>query len=180
MSSQFPFLYREPRVASNAFVASTASLIGSVDVGSEASVWFGAIIRGDVQAIAIGARSNIQDGSIVHCSSEGWATSIGEDCTVGHAAVIHSCVLEDRAFVGFGARVLDRCRIESDAMLAAGALLTPGKVIRSGELWAGSPARLLRTLSDEEIQANRRIAARYVALAQAYPAKFRAPLSNLA
>jgi len=165
---EFEFLQAVPQVAPSAFIADTARLLGTVAVGEQASVWFGAVLRGDVQAIEVGPRSNLQDGCILHCSRGGWATRIGADCSVGHAAVLHSCVLEPGAFVGFGARVLDRCVIEGDAMLAAGALLTPGKVVRRGELWAGSPARLLRTLEPAEIEANRRTTARYVALAAAY------------
>jgi gamma-carbonic anhydrase len=160
--------HAEPRIASSAFFASNAIVLGDVEIGRDVSIWYGAVLRGDVQAIRIGDGSNIQDGTIVHASTGGLPTLVGRSCTVGHGAILHSCTLQDHAFVGFGARVLDGCTVESDGALAAGAVLTPGKTVRSGELWAGNPARLLRLLQLEEIARQRAIALRYVALASAY------------
>ncbi|OWW21183.1 gamma carbonic anhydrase family protein [Noviherbaspirillum denitrificans] len=162
------FLGAKPAVNDSAFVASNAVLLGNVEVGADSSIWFGCVLRGDVQAIRIGMRSNIQDGTIIHCSTNGNPTQIGNDVTVGHAAVLHSCTIGDGAFVGIGARILDGAVIESGAMIAAGAVVTPGKVVGSGELWAGNPARLLRPLTDIDRNAMQRNAQRYVLLARHY------------
>jgi carbonic anhydrase/acetyltransferase-like protein (isoleucine patch superfamily) len=126
------------------------------------------VIRADVNQIRIGARSNIQDASVIHCDSpmaghpDGFPTIIGEDVLVGHMALIHGCRLEDRAFVGMGAVVMDGCRIESDGMLAAGALLSPGKVIGARQLWMGRPAAYARDLSDEALAVMQKGVAGYV------------------
>jgi carbonic anhydrase/acetyltransferase-like protein (isoleucine patch superfamily) len=157
-----------PSIASDAFVAGNAAIIGDVAVGAQSSIWYGCFLRGDVQRIRIGARTNIQDGTIVHGTTLGRPALIGDDVTVGHAAVLHACTIEDRAFIGIGARVLDGAIVRSDSMLAAGAVLTPGKTLPSGELWAGNPAKFLRTLKPEEIEGIRTSAARYVALAHHY------------
>jgi carbonic anhydrase/acetyltransferase-like protein (isoleucine patch superfamily) len=165
------YLTATPQVDDSAFIAGNAVLTGDVHVAADASVWFGCVLRGDVQAIRIGARSNVQDGTVIHCSTNGKPTVIGEDVTVGHAAVLHSCTIEDGAFVGIGARVLDNAVVKSGAMLAAGAVLTPGKVVGSGELWAGNPAKLLRALTDDDRQLMQRNAQRYVLLAKTYQSK---------
>ena len=139
-----------PTVAPDAFIAPTAAVIGDVTVGSETGIWFHCLVRGDLQFIRIGARTNIQDGAIIHVDSGRFSTTIGDDVTVGHNAVIHACTLKNRAFVGISATVLDDAVIEEGGMLAAGGLLTPGKVIGRNELWAGTPARLLRVMDDDE------------------------------
>lgn len=162
------FLDQRPRVAESAYVAPNATLVGAVEIGARASIWLGAVLRGDVQAIHVGAGSNIQDLCVLHASTGGAPCLVGSDCTVGHAAVLHSCTLEDGAFVGFGARVLDGARVCGGGVLAAGAVLTPGKTVGPGELWAGNPARLLRTLAAEEQARYREVAARYVELAARY------------
>ncbi len=155
-----------PDIAADAFVAPGARIIGNVTIGAHASIWYNCVVRGDVGAITIGARTNIQDGSVVHVTGGKFNTVIGEDCLIGHLAMIHGCTLEDHAFVGLGAIVMDGCVIESDAMLAAGAMLTPGKRIPAGQLWAGRPAVYLRDLKPDDIARNRAGAAGYVELAQ--------------
>ena len=155
-----------PAIAADAFVAPGARIIGNVTIGAHASIWYNCVVRGDVGAITIGARTNIQDGSVVHVTGGKYNTVIGEDCLIGHLAMIHGCTLEDQAFVGLGAIVMDGCVIESDAMLAAGAMLTPGKRIPAGQLWAGRPAVYLRDLKPDDIARNRAGAAGYVELAQ--------------
>lgn len=167
-SAASAFLEAVPQVDDSAFVAGSAALIGDVRIGAEASVWFGCVLRGDVQGIRIGARSNIQDGTVIHCTTNGRPTVVGDDTTIGHAAVLHACTIEDQAFVGIGATVLDGAVVMRGAMLAAGAVLTPGKRVGSGELWAGNPARLLRVLSDDERQGIVLNAQRYVSLARRY------------
>ena len=137
-------------------------------IAAGASVWYNCVLRADVQTIVVGARSNIQDGSVVHVTRKTHGTFIGADCLVGHMAMIHGCTLEDHSFVGLGSIVMDGCVIETDAMLAAGAMLTPGKRIPSGQLWAGRPAVYLRDLGPEDIARNRAGAAGYVELAQAH------------
>lgn len=155
-----------PRIAEDAFIAPGAQIIGNVDIGAGASIWYNCVLRADVQTIVVGPRSNIQDGSVVHVTRKTHGTFIGSDCLVGHMAMIHGCTLEDHSFVGLGAIVMDGCVIESDAMLAAGAMLTPGKRIPSGQLWAGRPAVYLRDLKPEDFARNRAGAAGYVELAQ--------------
>ncbi|WP_135078392.1 gamma carbonic anhydrase family protein [Terasakiella sp. SH-1] len=141
----------EPKIADDVFVAENAVIIGDVEIGAQSSIWYGCVLRGDVEKIRIGERSNIQDGTIVHVTADKFGTYIGDDVLVGHNAVIHGCTLEDGAFVGMGAIVLDGAVVESGAMVAAGALVTPGKIVKSGELWGGNPAKKMRDLTDEQI-----------------------------
>ena len=165
-----------PRVDPSAFVAPGARLIGDVEIGPDASIWYNCVLRGDVNRIRIGARTNIQDGSVLHVDSPkagdaaGHATIIGDEVLIGHLAMVHGCILHDRAFVGLGAIVMDGCAIESDAMLAAGAMLTPSKRVPSGQLWAGRPARFVRDLSEADIAGMRMGAAHYVAMAKRHAA----------
>ena len=166
-----PFQGVWPEVAEDAFVAPGAQVIGNVRIGSGASIWYNCVLRGDVMPIVVGARSNVQDGSIVHVSRGTNATSIGEDCLIGHLAIVHGCTLHDRAFVGLGSVVMDGCVVESDAMLAAGALLTPGKRIPAGELWTGRPAGFARPLTEAEIARNRAAVAGYVDVARLHRAR---------
>ena len=164
-----------PVIAADAFIAPTAAVIGDVVVGSESGIWFHCLVRGDMNKIRIGARTNIQDGTVIHVDSGESSTHIGDDVTVGHNAVIHACVLKNRAFVGISATVLDGALIEEGGMLAAGGLLTPGKRIGPNELWVGSPAKLLRVMSDEERKKFDRNAEVYRALAK----QFRAGLKQV-
>jgi carbonic anhydrase/acetyltransferase-like protein (isoleucine patch superfamily) len=179
MANLIPFGGKAPRIHPDAFVAPGAQLIGDIEIGSEASVWYNCVLRGDVNRISIGARTNIQDGTILHVDSPrpgqeaGNPTIIGEEVLIGHLAMVHGCILHDRAFVGLGAIVMDGCEIESEAMLAAGALLTPGRRIPSGQLWAGRPAKYVRDLSQAELAAQREGVAHYVELARAHAAALR-------
>jgi carbonic anhydrase/acetyltransferase-like protein (isoleucine patch superfamily) len=165
-----------PRIHPSAFVAPTAAVIGNVEIGEGASIWFHCVLRGDTNLIRIGARSNIQDNSLLHVNpGEGMACLIGEDVTVGHMAIVHAATLHDRAFVAMGAIVLDGAVIESGGMLGAGAVLTPGKRIGANELWTGTPAKLSRVMSEEE-------RARFAMTAPAYVQngiRFRVGLKNL-
>lgn len=141
---------KAPRIDEAAWIAPTAVVVGDVTIGPRSSVWFHCVLRGDTNFIRIGARTNIQDGSILHVNRETFPCILGDDVTVGHGAIIHACTVEDGAFVGMGATILDGAVIEAGGVLAAGALLTPGKRLGRGELWAGSPARFLRVLGEEE------------------------------
>jgi carbonic anhydrase/acetyltransferase-like protein (isoleucine patch superfamily) len=165
-----PFAGRSPRLHESAWVAPGAQVIGDVEVGAGASIWYNVVVRGDVMPVRIGARSNIQDGSVVHVTRGLAATTIGDDVLVGHMALIHGCMLMDRSFVGLGAIVMDGCVIEPEGMLGAGALLAPGKRIGARELWLGRPAKLVRLLSDDEVARNAAGAAGYVELAKLHRA----------
>ncbi|HSK38920.1 MAG TPA: gamma carbonic anhydrase family protein [Arenibaculum sp.] len=159
---------KAPIVHRTAFVAPTVTLIGDVEIGAASGIWFGCILRADVNVIRIGTGTNIQDGTVVHVASKGQGTFIGDDVTVGHMALLHACTLESGCFVGMKACVMDGARVESGAMVAAGALVTPGKRVPRGELWAGTPARRMRDLREGEIAAFASQAAAYVDLAATY------------
>lgn len=161
-----PFRGCWPLIAPNAFVAPGAVVIGDVEIGADANIWYGCVIRGDVHEIRIGPRTNLQDGTVVHVTHGKFGTYIGADVTIGHMALIHACTLEDRAFIGMKACVMDGAVVESEGMVAAGAVVTPGKRIRAGEIWAGSPAKLLRTLGPEEKAHFLDTARRYVELSR--------------
>jgi len=163
-----------PKISKDAFIAPTATVIGDVEIGAGASLWFGVVARGDVNYIRIGENSNIQDGTIIHVASDragrlgALATLIGCNVTVGHGAILHACKLEDGCFVGMGATVMDGAVVEANAMVAAGALVTPGKRVKAGELWDGVPARMMRVMSEEEIDRNADAAPHYAQLAREY------------
>ena len=167
-----------PRIHDTAFIAPGCRIIGDVEIGAEASIWYNCVVRGDANRIVIGARSNVQDGSVVHCDSptpdhpQGWPTIIGEDVLIGHMAMIHGCIIEDRGFVGFGGIVMNGCVIESEGMLAAGALLSPGKVIGRRQLWMGRPAAYARDLTDTVIAGQQKGVAAYVVNGQRHAATF--------
>jgi len=159
-----PFEGMWPRVHPTAFIAATAVLIGDVEVGEGASIWYHCVLRGDTNHIRVGARSNVQDGTIVHVARGTLPALIGADVTIGHAAIVHACTLHDRSFVGMGATVLDGAVIEPGGMLAAGGLLTPGKRIGANEMWQGSPARLARVMDADELARFAKTADHYVEL----------------
>lgn len=175
MSSIVTHQGKTPKIHPTAFIAPGAVLIGDVEVGPESSVWYNCVLRADVNTIRIGARSNIQDGTVIHVDSPkdggpGLPTIIGDDVLIGHMVMLHGSILHDRAFVGLGSIVMDGCTIESDGMLAAGSLLSPAKTIGASELWMGRPAKKLRDLSPEEAAGNARGAAHYVELAKLHAA----------
>lgn len=150
-----------PVLGEAARVAESADLVGDVTLGNHASVWFGAVLRADEGPIQIGADSNIQDNSVVHVSP-GHPVIVGERVTVGHRAILHGCTVENGALIGMGAILLNGCVIGAGAMVAAGALVTQGTVIPPGMLAMGSPAKVVRPLRGEELEANRRSALDYV------------------
>lgn len=171
-----PFESKHPQIDPSAWVDETALLIGEVDLGPHASVWPMTVIRGDVQAVRIGARSNIQDGTVIHVSHDsprnpgGLATVVGEEVTVGHKVILHACTLHDRVLVGMGAIVMDGAVIESDTLIGAGTLVGPGKRLAGGALYVGSPARRVRALTEEERAYLRYSAAHYVRLMERHRA----------
>lgn len=163
-----------PSLASSAYVDPSAVVIGDVSLGADCSVWPLSVIRGDVNQIKIGSRSNIQDGCVIHVSRpssdqpRGFATHIGEDVTVGHKVMLHGCTIGSRVMIGMGAIVLDGAIIEDDVIVGAGALVTPGKRLTSGYLYTGSPARQARPLKDSEREHFIANAANYVDLKNDY------------
>jgi carbonic anhydrase/acetyltransferase-like protein (isoleucine patch superfamily) len=157
-----------PRIGQRVFLADNAAIIGDVEIGDEASIWFGCTVRGDVNDIKIGARTNIQDGTVIHVSSTLQGTYIGDDVTVGHMAMLHACTIEDASFIGMMACVMDGAHVETGAMVAAGALVTPGKRVPKGQLWGGSPAKFMRELTQEEKDYIPYSAGHYVRLAREY------------
>jgi len=164
----WPYRGIRPTLHDSVFIAPGTHVIGDVHIAEGSSLWFNCVARGDVNSIRIGARTNIQDGTIVHVSGGRFATSIGNDVLIGHQCIIHGCRLEDESFIGMGATVMDGCVVESRAMLGAGSLLSPGKVVKSRQLWIGRPARYVRDLTAEEITSNLQAAVHYAKLAQEY------------
>lgn len=153
------------------FIAPNASVIGDVKLGADSSVWYGAVVRGDVNKVVIGERTNVQDRAVIHVASGGGReeraapTVLGDDVTVAHNAVLHACTVDDGAVIGIGAIVLDHCHVGQGAVVAAGAVVTPGTRVGAGELWAGTPAKLLRAVTPEERAQFVTQAANYVRLA---------------
>jgi carbonic anhydrase/acetyltransferase-like protein (isoleucine patch superfamily) len=169
-----PFLHHTPALGDNVFVDPTAVVIGKVTLADDVSVWPLVVIRGDVNFIDIGARSNVQDGSVLHVASirddlpDGYPLIVGEDVTVGHKVMLHGCTVGDRCLIGMGSVVMDGAVIERDVLLAAGSLVAPCKVLESGYLYQGRPARRVRALSEAELDGLRTGAAHYVSLKNAY------------
>ena len=163
-----PYKGTLPKIGSGVFLAPTATVIGDVEIGVESNIWFGCLVRGDMNVIRIGKRVNIQDLTVVHVDSRKYGTFIGDDVTIGHSAVIHACTLEDRCFVGMQACVMDGAVIETGAMVAAGALVPPGKRVLAGQLWAGTPARFVRDCGDQENEMIERVPPEYWEMAQEY------------
>jgi carbonic anhydrase/acetyltransferase-like protein (isoleucine patch superfamily) len=159
-----------PRLHESVFVAEGAVVIGDVEVGERSSIWFGAVVRGDVNAIRIGARTNLQDLTVVHVTSRTPAF-LGDDVTLGHRVVVHGCTVRDRSLIGIGAVVLDGAVVGPDAMVGAGALVPPGMIVPPGTLALGSPARVKRDLTAEEIASLADSAARYAGHAARYRAQ---------
>jgi carbonic anhydrase/acetyltransferase-like protein (isoleucine patch superfamily) len=148
-----------PTLGERVYVDEAATVIGDVVLGDDVSVWPGTVIRGDVNYIRIGARSNIQDGTVIHVTHDGpftppggLATVIGADVTIGHGAIVHACVIEDACLIGMGSTILDGAVVRKHGFVGAGAVVSPGKTVASGELWLGNPARCVRKLSDKEIE----------------------------
>ncbi|MDX1401598.1 MAG: gamma carbonic anhydrase family protein [Kiloniellales bacterium] len=182
-----PFNGIMPKIHPNAFIAESATIIGDVEIGEGSSVWYGCVLRGDVNRIRVGKETNIQDGTVVHCNHDragdyretggGVATIIGDCVTIGHMALIHACTLEDECFVGMRAVVMDLAVVESRAMVAAGALVSPGKKVGSRELWAGMPAKFRREMTSDDLSEIDYLAKSYRKLAAEYLAGAASPAS---
>ena len=156
-----------PRIHPSAFIAEGVYVIGNVDIARDASVWFNSVLRGDINTISIGERTNVQDGSIFHVTHE-LPVHVGNDVTIGHRAIVHGCSIDDGSLIGMGAVILDRARIGKQALVAAGAVVREGFVVPDGMLVGGVPARVLRALTDDEKLAILDSAAHYVQYAQSF------------
>ena len=170
-----PYLDHAPSVGERVYIDPAATVIGDVVLGDDVSIWPGTIVRGDVNFIRIGARTNIQDGSVVHVSHDGphaklggFATVIGSDVTIGHKAIVHACRIEDAVLIGMGAIVLDGAIVRRHGFVGAGALVAPGKEVGERELWLGNPARRVRLLTDAQIEQLYYSARHYVRLKNEY------------
>ncbi len=164
----FPYRHWAPSIDASAFVADSAEVMGRVSIGADSSIWYQCVLRGDVQDIRIGARSNIQDHSMLHTSHNVTPCVVGNDVTVGHRVILHGCEVEDGCLVGMGSILMDRCRLESGCLLAAGSLVPEGKILRGGYLYAGAPARERRELNPEEVAFLSVSATHYVALSKTH------------
>ncbi len=169
-----PIHGKTPKIHETAFIAPGCTIIGDVEIGAGSSIWYNCVVRADVFSIRIGERTNIQDGSVLHCDPprpgdpDGSPLVIGDDVLIGHMAMVHGCTIHDRGFVGLGAIAMNKSVIGSDAMLAAGAMLTEGKVMEPGMLWAGRPAKPMKALSEAAIAGMRIGVAHYAENAKAH------------
>jgi carbonic anhydrase/acetyltransferase-like protein (isoleucine patch superfamily) len=163
-----PFNNIAPKIHETAFVADDAVIIGDVEIGEDVSIWFGAVIRGDVNYVRIGARTNVQDGCVIHVSSKTHPTILEDEITVGHRVTLHGCHVESGCLIGIGAILLDGVRIGSNSLIAAGSLLTPNRPIPPGSLVMGSPAKIKRELTGAELTKLQQSWRNYVELKQHY------------
>jgi len=175
-----PIKYRSilPKISDKALIAPNAIISGDIEIMENTNIWYNVVIRGDVAPIRIGKNTNIQDGTIIHVTrpnhlqnktdENGAPTIIGDYVTIGHMAMIHACKIDSNAFIGMSSVIMDLVHIESEAMIAAGAVITPKKIIKRGEIWAGNPGKFLRKMSESEISYITKSAENYVELAKEY------------
>ncbi|HVP66776.1 MAG TPA: gamma carbonic anhydrase family protein [Anaeromyxobacteraceae bacterium] len=163
-----PWGGKAPRLDDTVWVAEDAVVVGDVEIGPHSSIWFGVVVRGDVNHVRVGARTNLQDKSVLHVTSKTHPTTVGDEVTVGHRVTLHGCTVKDRCLVGIGAVVLDGAVVGEEAMVGAGALVPPGMVVPPRTLVLGSPAKVRRDLTAEEVTHLRASAANYVAYAEQY------------
>lgn len=181
MSSYFtPISYRGilPKISDNALIAPNAIITGDTEIGDDVGIWYGVVIRGDVAPITIGKGTNIQDNSVIHVSRANHASNktgdqpapciIGKGVTIGHMAMLHACIVEDHAFIGMSSLVMDLAHIESESMVAGGAVITPKRIVRYGEIWGGNPGKCIRKMSEEEIRYIKTSEQNYIELAKEY------------
>jgi len=163
MATILPVLDKHPQFGENCFVAPNATIVGDVIMGNECSVWFNAIVRGDVHYIKMGNKVNVQDGAVIHCTYQKNPTNIGNNVSIGHNAIVHGCTVHDNVLIGMGSIIMDRCEVHSNSIVAAGAVLLEGTVVEEGSIYAGVPARKIKDISKELIHGEiDRIANNYV------------------
>jgi carbonic anhydrase/acetyltransferase-like protein (isoleucine patch superfamily) len=156
-------LGKTPQIGENTFLAETATIIGDVTMGKDCSIWYNAVIRGDVHYIKMGDKVNVQDNAMLHCTYEKFPLTIGNNVSIGHNAIVHGCNIKDNVLIGMGAIVMDDCLVESNSIVGAGSVVTQGTHIKSGEVWGGIPARKIKDISSELLEGEvNRIANNYV------------------
>jgi len=165
---ELPWLYTAPSFGQRCYIEPSARIVGDVTLGDDCSVWYHAVIRGDVYPISIGARTNVQDQVVIHCSRGKASTKIGDDVSIGHAALLHGCTIDDRVLIGMGAVVMDGAHVGADSIIGAGALVSPGTVVPPGSLVVGTPGRVKRQLTDDERTFLISSAKNYMGYAEAY------------
>ena len=179
-----PFMQYHPRIKSSVWIDPSAIIIGNTTIGRNSSVWPNSVIRGDVKEIRIGEETNIQEGSVLHCTHDsvyyrgGYELSIGDQVTIGHKACLHGCFIGNQILIGIGSIILDGARIEDKTMLAAGTLVPPKKLLKSGHLYMGSPAKATRELTSKELNFLEYSAEHYVKLAQLHKKQFKLKISE--
>lgn len=162
MAIILPVNDKMPVIGNACFVAPNATIVGEVTMGNECSVWFNAVIRGDVNCIKMGNKVNVQDGAVIHCTYQKNPTNIGNNVSIGHNAVVHGCTVEDDVLIGMGAIVMDRCVVNSNSIIAAGAVVLEGTIVEAGSIYAGVPAKKVKDISPEKITGEiNRIATNY-------------------
>ena len=166
-----PVLGKSPNFGENCFIAPNATIVGDVSTGKECSFWFNAVVRGDVHFIKMGNRVNVQDGAIIHCTYQKHPTTIGNNVSIGHNAMVHGCTIHDNVLIGMGSIVMDRCVVHSNSIIAAGAVVLEGTVVEAGSIYAGVPAKKVKEVSPTLIESEiNRIAENYVKYASWYDA----------
>ncbi len=178
MKNILPYRGIMPSIDTSAFIAHNAIISGDVKIGKDSGIWYGCVLRGDVTKITIGKNTNIQDNCVLHGTRpnhaqnktglEGAPVIVGDGVTIGHNAIIHACIIEDNSFIGMGSIIMDLARVEEYGMLAAGAVLTPGKIIKTGQIWAGNPAKYFRDMTEVEKNYIKTSADNYAQLAREY------------
>ena len=177
MALILPVLDKHPVFGSNCFVAPNATIVGDTTMGDDCSVWFNAVVRGDVNSIKIGNKVNIQDGVVIHCTYQKNATVIGNNVSLGHNAIVHGCTIHDNVLVGMGAIVMDRCIVHSNSIIAAGSVVLEGTVVEAGTIYAGIPAKKVKDISKDLISGEiNRIANNYVKYASWFDAYNETPV----
>ena len=175
MPTILPVQGHTPHIPDSCFLAPTATVVGDVQMGEECSVWFNAVVRGDVHFIRLGHRVNVQDNAVIHCTYQKFPTTIGNNVSIGHNAIVHGCTLHDNVLVGMGSIIMDGCVVESNSIIAAGAVLTAGTHVPAGSIFAGIPAKKIKDISPELTKGEvERIATNYVM----YASWFEAPTSE--
>jgi carbonic anhydrase/acetyltransferase-like protein (isoleucine patch superfamily) len=163
MAVILPVLGKEPRIGTNCFIAPNATIVGDVIMGTDCSIWFNAVLRGDVNFICIGNKVNIQDNTVVHCTFEKFGTTIGNNVSIGHSAIVHGCTINDDVLIGMGAIVMDGCVVNSNCIIAAGAVMLQGTIAEEGSIYAGVPAKKVKDISPDLVTGEiNRIAGNYV------------------
>ena len=154
---------KSPQLPEDCYIAENATIVGDVQAGSQCSIWFNAVIRGDVHYIKMGDKVNVQDGAVIHCTYQKHPTNIGNNVSIGHNAIVHGCTIKDNVLIGMGSIVMDNCVVESNSIIAAGAVVTQNTIVESGSIYAGVPAKKVKDISEELINGEiNRIANNYV------------------